>query len=61
MTVSASSRDAEGDARGTAQIHRREVAGGWFFSPAPVGAPAKAFGSRFWALASVSDGSDGEI
>jgi hypothetical protein len=61
MTVSASSRDAEGDAQGTAQIHQREVAGGWFSSPAPVGASAKTFGSSFWALASESEGSDGEI
>jgi hypothetical protein len=61
MTVSSGSRDAEGDARGTAQFHWREVAGDWFSSPAPVGAPTKAFGSRFWALASESDDSDGEI
>jgi hypothetical protein len=47
MTVGESSRDAEGDARGSAQIHRQEVAGGWISSPAPVGASAKTFGSRF--------------
>jgi hypothetical protein len=61
MTVRASSRDAEGDARGTAQIHRHGVAGGWTSSPAPVGASAKTFGSRFWALLSEGEVSDGEI
>jgi hypothetical protein len=61
MTVSSGSCDAEGDARGTAQSHLREDVGSWFSSLAPVGAPAKAFGSRFWALTSESDDSDGEI
>jgi hypothetical protein len=61
MTVSSGSRDAEGDTRGTAQSLRHEAAGGCLFSPAPVGAPAKAFGSRFWALSSEFDDSDGEI
>jgi hypothetical protein len=61
MIVSLGSRDAEGNARGTAQSHRREATGGWFSSLAPVGAPTKAFGSRYRALTSESDDSDSEI
>jgi hypothetical protein len=61
MTVGKSSRDAEGDARGSAQFHRQAVAGDWFSSPAPVETSAKTFGSRFWALSSEIEDSDDEI
>jgi hypothetical protein len=61
MTVGRSSRDAEGDARGSAHSHRQAAADDWFPSPAPVGASAKSFGSRFWVLSSEFEGSDDEI
>jgi hypothetical protein len=61
MTVGRSSRDAEGDAWGSTQSHRQEAAGDWFPSLAPVGASAKLFCSRFWALSSEFEGSDDEI
>jgi hypothetical protein len=61
MTVGRSSRDAEGDARGSGLSHRQVAAGNWFSSPAPVGASAKSLGSRFWVLSSEFEGSDDEI
>jgi hypothetical protein len=61
MTFGRSSRDAEGDARGSGSSRRREAAGDWFSSPARVRASAKSFGSRFWVLSSELEGSDDEI
>jgi hypothetical protein len=61
MTVRPSSRDAEGDARSSAQLLWHEVAGGCSFSLALVRASAGMFGSRFWALSSEFGDSNDEI